>query len=128
MKWFKKTKEEIKEAKKKYSVKEIFGGEILLANFFSRQWLLLLVIFGFIMLFISNRYSMIQKIILTEKLKKELIDSRYDYQVSSAELIRNTRPTAIDRELKKRNIELIDPVEPAFEIQVENYDKEKDAE
>lgn len=103
--------------KKKYTLKGIFGGDVLIENFFNKQFRLIVLIVVLILVFITNRYSMTKKIVLIEDLKKELIDVKYDNQIISAELISKTRPAEIEKMLKERNIELADPVEPAYEIQ-----------
>lgn len=112
----KNNKEQKTTKKKKYSARDFFGGDILMENFFVKQFRLIMLIVVFLLIFISNRYSMIKKIVLIEDLKKELTDVRYDNQIISTELIKNTRPARIEQMLKERNIELIDPIEPAFEI------------
>ncbi len=110
------TQQEPKAPKKKYSIKNIFGGDILVENFFIKQLRLIILIVIFLLIFISNRYSMIKKVVEIEELKRELTDIRFDNQTISTELIRYTRPAQIEQMLKERGIELIDPVEPAYEI------------
>lgn len=106
-----------KEKKNKKSWNRLFGGDLLIDELFAKNVRLIFLIVVLIIFFITNRYSMIKKIVLIEDLKKELIDVKYESQVISAELIMNTRPAQIERRLEERNIPLIDPVEPAFEIQ-----------
>lgn len=126
MNWFKKrdkTQESTfgqssKENRKRVSFKHIFGGDILIENVFNRHLRLILLIVILTILNITNRYSIVKKISLIEDLKKELQDEKYQERSISTELIRKTRPAAIERSLQERNIELMDPIEPAFEIQI----------
>lgn len=120
MSWFKRNKKDENDASSKkkngYSIREIFDGNILVRDFLQKHFILILVITGFLILSISNRYSMNKKLVTIEELKKNLKDVKYDAQIIDMELISNSRPAQIERKLKERNIELSDPVEPAYEI------------
>ena len=80
---------EDKEAKKKKSnsLKSILGGDILATDFFRRQTKLLVLIMVLIIFYIHNRYASQQQQIEIDKLKKELIDIKYDALTRSSELM-----------------------------------------
>ena len=70
--------EKAKRAKNRTSLKNIIGGDILATNFFRRQTKLLVLIMVLILFYIHNRYACQQQMIEIDKLKKELIDIKYD--------------------------------------------------
>ena len=64
--------------KRRTSLKNIIGGDILATDFFRRQTKLLVLIMVLILFYIHNRYACQQQMIEIDKLKKELIDIKYD--------------------------------------------------
>ena len=64
--------------KKRTSLKSILGGDILATDFFRRQTKLLVLIMVFVIFYIHNRYASQQQQIEIDRLKKELIDIKYD--------------------------------------------------
>ena len=64
--------------KRRTSLKNIIGGDILATDFFRRQTRLLVLIMVLILFYIHNRYACQQQMIEIDKLKKELIDIKYD--------------------------------------------------
>ena len=70
--------EKAKKAKNRTSLKNIIGGDILATDFFRRQTKLLVMIMLLIIFYIHNRYACQQQMIEIDKLKKELIDIKYD--------------------------------------------------
>ena len=89
---------EEKEAKKKKSnsLKSILGGDILATDFFRRQTKLLVLIMVLIIFYIHNRYASQQQQIEIDKLKKELIDIKYDALTRSSELMEKSRQSRIE--------------------------------
>ena len=89
---------EDKEAKKKKSnsLKSILGGDILATDFFRRQTKLLVLIMVLIIFYIHNRYASQQQQIEIDKLKKELIDIKYDALTRSSELMEKSRQSRIE--------------------------------
>ena len=63
---------------KHMSIRSILGGDILANDFFKRQTRLLILIMILTVLYIDNRYSSQQELIEIDKLKKDLIDIKYD--------------------------------------------------
>lgn len=72
---------------KHMSIRSILGGDILANDFFKRQTRLLILIMILTVLYIDNRYSSQQELIEIDKLKKDLIDIKYDALTRSSELM-----------------------------------------
>ncbi|NCC09195.1 MAG: hypothetical protein EOM31_01585 [Bacteroidia bacterium] len=82
--------------KKQTSFKSILGGDILATDFFRRQMKLLILIMVFIIFYIHNRYASQQQQIEIDKLKKELIDIKYDALTRNSELMEKSRQSRIE--------------------------------
>jgi hypothetical protein len=77
--------------KKRTSLKNIIGGDILATDFFRRQAGLLFLIMVLIIIYINNRYECQLQLIEIDNLKKELIDIKYD-ALTANHASRNTSP------------------------------------
>lgn len=99
-------KNENKEPKKKKraSLKSILGGDILATDFFRRQTKLLVLIMVFIIFYIHNRYASQQQQIEIDKLKKELIDIKYDALTRSSELMERSRQSRIENTYRPKRV------------------------
>ncbi|MCD7924439.1 FtsL-like putative cell division protein [Phocaeicola sp.] len=83
-------------APKHMSIRSILGGDILANDFFKRQTRLLILIMILTVLYIDNRYSSQQELIEIDKLKKDLIDIKYDALTRSSELMEKSRQSRIE--------------------------------
>ena len=81
---------------KHMSIRSILGGDILANDFFKRQTRLLILIMILTVLYIDNRYSSQQELIEIDKLKKDLIDIKYDALTRSSELMEKSRQSRIE--------------------------------
>ena len=81
---------------KHMSIRSILGGDILANDFFKRQTSLLILIMILTILYIDNRYTSQQELIETDRLKKELIDIKYDALTRSSELMEKSRQSRIE--------------------------------
>ena len=81
---------------KHMSIRSILGGDILANDFFKRQTSLLILIMILTILYIDNRYSSQQELIEIDRLKKELIDIKYDALTRSSELMEKSRQSRIE--------------------------------
>ena len=88
--------EKAKKAKNRTSLKNIIGGDILATDIFRRQTKLLVLIMVLILFYIHNRYACQQQMIEIDKLKKELIDIKYDALTRSSELMEKSRQSRIE--------------------------------
>ena len=78
------------------SIRSILGGDILANDFFKRQTSLLILIMVLTILYIDNRYTSQQELIEIDRLKKELIDIKYDALTRSSELMEKSRQSRIE--------------------------------
>ena len=78
------------------SIRSILGGDILANDFFKRQTTLLILIMVLTILYIDNRYTSQQEMIEIDRLKKELIDIKYDALTRSSELMEKSRQSRIE--------------------------------
>lgn len=96
--------EKAKKAKNRTSLKNIIGGDILATDFFRRQTKLLVLIMVLILFYIHNRYACQQQMIEIDKLKKELIDIKYDALTRSSELMEKVASHALRNTLQPRRV------------------------
>ena len=81
---------------KHMSIRSILGGDILANDFFKRQTSLLILIMVLTILYIDNRYTSQQELIEIDRLKKEMIDIKYDALTRSSELMEKSRQSRIE--------------------------------
>lgn len=78
-----------------FTLRKILGGGILTAHIIRRQiWLLILVVF-FIIIYISNRYSIQKDLIEIDQLQKELQDAKYKALSSSSQITEKSRESNV---------------------------------
>lgn len=111
------TKQEEKKTekvKKHASLKSIIGGDILATDFFRRQTKLLVLIMLLILFYIHNRYAAQQQMIEIDKLKKELIDIKYDALTRSSELMERSRQSRIEEYIATKESDLQTSTNPPY--------------
>ena len=85
-----------------FSLKQIIGGDILTAEVIRSQiWEILLIMF-FIIVYISNRYSVQKDLIEIDRLQRELQDAKYRALSSSSQITEKSRESHM-LELLKNN-------------------------
>ena len=111
--------EKIEEEKKhkRASLKSILGGDILAADFFRRQTKLLVLLMVLIIFYIHNRYASQQQQIEIDRLKKELIDIKYDALTRSSELMEKSRQSRIEDYISTKESELQTSTHPPYLIE-----------
>ena len=97
--------------KKRTSLKSILGGD-----FFRRQTKLLVLIMVFIIFYIHNRYASQQQQIEIDRLKKELIDIKYDALTRSSELMEKSRQSRIEDYISSKESDLQTSTNPPYLI------------
>lgn len=102
---------------KKLSIKNIFLGDFLINDFLRRQAKLLLLITIYTVIYISNRYSVQQEMIEIDRLKKELMDIKYDALTRSSELTERTRQSRIEEYVSAEHSDLQTSTAPPFVIE-----------
>ena len=76
--------------------RSILGGDFLAHDFLRRQANLLILIVIMTILYIDNRYSCQMELIEIDRLKKELMDIKYDALTISSELTEKSRQSRIE--------------------------------
>ena len=108
--------EKAKKAKNRTSLKNIIGGDILATDFFRRQTKLLVLIMVLILFYIHNRYACQQQMIEIDKLKKELIDIKYDALTRSSEWMEKRRQSRIEEYIATKESDLQTSTNPPYLI------------
>ena len=85
-----------------FTLRKILGGDILSAHILRNNIWLIIVIVGFIIVYISNRYSVQKYLLEIDKLNTELEDAKYRALSSSSQLTEQSRESHILELLKNR--------------------------
>ena len=85
-----------------FTLRKILGGDILSAQILRNNIWLIIVIVGFIIVYISNRYSVQKYLLEIDKLNTELEDAKYRALSSSSQLTEKSRESHILELLKNR--------------------------
>jgi cell division protein FtsL len=78
-----------------FTLKKILGGDILTAKIIRRQIWLILMIVAFVIIYISNRYSIQKDLIELDKLQKELQDAKYKALSTSSQITEKSRESHV---------------------------------
>ena len=111
--------EDVISATKNITFKKIIGGDFLNNKFLRKQIWLILLITGFLIVYISNRYKCQQSLIRINELKSELKDAKYRALSSGSELTQKTRESKvldILRESKDSTLHI--PTQPPYIVNV----------
>lgn len=101
---------------KSMSIKSILGGDVLANDFFKRQTKLLILIMILTIFYISNRYSCQQEMLEIDRLKKALVDIKYDALTRSSELMEKSRQSRIEEYISTKESELQTSTNPPYLI------------
>ena len=83
-----------------FTLKKILGGDIFSAHFLRNNIGLIVLIVFFIIIYISNRYSVQKDLIEIDRLQKELSDAKYRSLSSSSQLTERSRESHVLEILK----------------------------
>ena len=100
----------------KKKIMYIVGGSVLTEDFFMKNARFIITLFIIIVLYISNRYSCIEKISEVEKLQRELKDAKYESLTISSKLISVSRETKVLDMVEKKGLGLEKPREPLYKV------------
>lgn len=102
-----------------FTLYKILGGDILTARLIRSQiWLIMLIVF-FIIVYISNRYSVQQQLLEIDVLNKELKDAKYKALSSSSELTERCRESRVLEMLRHNKDSILKmPSQPPYIINV----------
>ena len=95
--------------------KYILGGEVLV-HIMRQQANMVILIMLFVILYIDNRYSSQQEMIEIDRLKKELVDIKYDALTISSELTERSRQSRIEEYISAEGTPLETAATPPFLI------------
>lgn len=99
---------------KKTSLRSILGGDILATDFFRRQAKMLVLVMVLIIFYIHNRYASQQQQIEIDRLKKELLDVKYDALTRSSELMEKSRQSRIEEYISSKESDLQTSTNPPY--------------
>ena len=101
------------------SVKDIqswLNGEKLRSENMKKQYPLLLLIAGLVFLYILAGYGAAKQQHRLTDLKKEMLDTKYEYMTISAELVKTTRQSQVAIELEQRGSRLQENTTPPVKL------------
>ena len=102
-----------------FTLRKILGGDILTARLIRRQIWLMILIVVFVVIYISNRYSIQKDLIEIDQLQKELQDAKYKALSSSSQITEKSRESNILDMLKNnRDSTLHIATQPPYIINV----------
>lgn len=83
-----------------FTLRKILGGDILTAQIIRKQIWLFMLIVVFIIIYISNRYSIQKDLIELDQLQKELQDTKYKALSTSSQITEKSRESNVLNMLK----------------------------
>ena len=86
-----------------FSVIKVLGGDVFTSQILRRQIWLMLLIFVFMILYVSNRYSCQKSMLEIDNLRKELQDAKYKALSTSSSLTERSRQSKVLDMLKENN-------------------------
>ncbi|MBQ7422120.1 MAG: hypothetical protein IJV27_08270 [Prevotella sp.] len=102
-----------------FTLRKILGGDILTAQLIRSQiWLIVLIVF-FIILYISNRYSVQKDLLEIDRLNTELKDAKYKALSSSSQLTEKCRESHVLQMLQNNKDSVLKmPNQPPYIISI----------
>ncbi len=94
----------------------VFGGNILTESFIINNMRFFIVLLIVIFVFISHRYTYLQKMSEIEKLQRELKDAKYESLTISSNLTEASRQTEIEKLIFNYGLEIKISNEPIYYI------------
>ena len=94
----------------------VFGGSVLTEDFFLRNMRFILVIVLIMFLFISHRYTVLQRMSEIESLERVLKDAKYESLTISSRLTEASRQGEVERRVAEAGLELRGTNEPVYYI------------
>lgn len=101
----------------KFSIKEIFSGDILIKEWLKRQYKIILLVCVLIFIYIHSGLKTEQQMLEINELRKELNDSQITLLSLNTELMDKTRIASIIQLLEEQGSELQPNQTPAIRIQ-----------
>lgn len=100
----------------KKSFFHVFGGNILTEKFIVNNMRFFVVLLIIIFVFISHRYTYLNKMSEIERLQRELKDAKYESLTISSSLTEASRQTEIEKLIERYGLEIKISNEPIYYI------------
>lgn len=94
----------------------VFGGNVLREDFFAKNLAFILLLVMVMILFISQRYTVLQRISEMERLKVELKDAKFESLNISSDLTELSRQSQIEKMIEQAGLDLEVTNEPVYRI------------
>lgn len=94
----------------------VFGGNVLTEDFFAKNLTFILILVVIMILFISQRYTVLRRISEMERLKVELKDAKFESLNISSNLTELSRRSQIETMIENSGLELETTKEPVYRI------------
>ncbi len=94
----------------------VFGGSVLTENFFLKNMRFILASVLVMILFISHRYTVLERMSEIERLQQVLRDAKYESLTISSSLTEASRQGEIERRVQEAGLELKVNNEPVYHI------------
>ncbi|WP_029906812.1 FtsL-like putative cell division protein [Prevotella sp. 10(H)] len=103
-----------KDIKKK--VMYILGGTVFTEDFFWKNARFIITVFIILVLYISNRYSCIEKRAKIESLQYELKDAKFESLTIASQLMSVSRESKVEALVQQNGVEIEQTKEPIYKI------------
>jgi hypothetical protein len=113
--------EEVKNTKRKRKVdiaREVASGDMFKVLWTKHRYYILLLV-GLIVCYISQHNYVDQMAHAERKMENDLTRMRIEYTIRSTELIRFSKYSSVEQELRKRNMPLVAPQRPPKQIKTD---------
>lgn len=104
----------VKDIKKK--IMYVLGGNILAEDIIVKNTRFIIVFIIILILYISNRFSCIDKMSQIETMQRELKDAKYESLTISAKLIGVSRETRVESLVKSKGVNIQLNTEPVYKV------------
>ncbi len=104
----------------------VFGGSVLTENYFLKNMRFILVTVLIMILFISHRYSVLERMSEIERLQRVLTDAKYESLTISSNLTAASRQGEIERRVAEAGLDLKITNEPVYYIGKRKSDKNRE--
>lgn len=96
-------------------VARLFNSSIL-PDFVMRHFLLIVEVLVCILIYIANRYSYQHDVVVTEQLRKELLDVQYQSLNVASEMSAKSKSSYIEKVVEEKGAGLESPDEPLYYV------------
>lgn len=100
----------------KKKIMYVLGGNILAEDIIVKNTRFIVVFIVILILYISNRFSCIDKMSQIENLQRELRDVKYESLTISAKLIGVSRETKVESLVKSKGVDIKLNTEPVYKV------------